>query len=141
MNSPVSPLNASTSGDRTGSFLWLVRRQIGMAFWKCLMLAAVAIFVFHAADSLAEDLSVDAVKLPPLTIDGRSARAHTQGLEIQSGKYYVTARRNEIADLTFGSLAQSQVVPSVGSERSLSAYATAGASASTKKHAFSISSA
>src|SRR5262249_48366315 len=41
------------------------------------------------------DLPVEVVKLAPLLIDGRPARAHTQGLEIASGAFYVTARRDD----------------------------------------------
>lgn len=33
--------------------------------------------------------------LPPLVIDGVSARAHTQGLEVVDGVYWVTARRED----------------------------------------------
>jgi hypothetical protein len=36
------------------------------------------------------------MRLPPLRIEGRPARAHTQGLELAGGKYYVTARRDDV---------------------------------------------
>ncbi len=39
---------------------------------------------------------MDVVSLPPLRIEGRPARAHTQGLELAGGKYYVTARRDDV---------------------------------------------
>jgi hypothetical protein len=35
--------------------------------------------------------------LPALQIEGQPARAHTQGLEIVDGRYYVTARREDVA--------------------------------------------
>jgi len=45
---------------------------------------------------LAEDLTVTAIRLPALRVNGQPAKAHTQGLEIKSGKYYVTARREDV---------------------------------------------
>lgn len=39
---------------------------------------------------------VEVVPLPPLIIEGQPARAHTQGLEILAGAYYVTARREDV---------------------------------------------
>ena len=57
-------------------------------------IAAVLLFL---SSSLAEDLTVTAITLPALRVDGKPARAHTQGLEIKSGKYYVTARREDVA--------------------------------------------
>ena len=39
---------------------------------------------------------MDVVSLPPLRIEGKLARAHTQGLELAGGKYYVTARRDDV---------------------------------------------
>jgi hypothetical protein len=41
--------------------------------------------------------AVAVIPLPGLTIDGQPARAHTQGLEIVDGKYYVTARQENIS--------------------------------------------
>ena len=43
----------------------------------------------------AGDLRVSILPLPPLLIDGQPARAHTQGLEIVSNVFYVTARRED----------------------------------------------
>jgi len=43
----------------------------------------------------AQDLPVEELKLPPLRIQGKAAKAHTQGLEIADGKCYVTARRED----------------------------------------------
>jgi hypothetical protein len=40
---------------------------------------------------------VEVVPLAPLMIEGQPARAHTQGLEILAGTYYVTARREDVA--------------------------------------------
>ena len=41
-------------------------------------------------------LTVATTSLPALRISGQPARAHTQGLEIKSGNYYVTARRDDV---------------------------------------------
>ena len=41
-------------------------------------------------------MKVEVVSLPALRVDGSSARAHTQGLEIAGGSYYVTARREDV---------------------------------------------
>jgi hypothetical protein len=50
----------------------------------------------HSPHSWAGELAVDVVSLPPLQILGRPAKAHTQGLELAVGNYYVTARRDDI---------------------------------------------
>ena len=61
------------------------------------VIAAIFILLFlHSPQSRAEDLAVDVVSLPPLRIEGRMARAHTQGLELAGGKYYVTGRRDDV---------------------------------------------
>ena len=60
------------------------------------MVAACAALVLHWHQSLADDLTVAAIKLPALRVNGQPAKAHTQGLEIKSGKYYVTARRDDV---------------------------------------------
>ena len=39
---------------------------------------------------------MDVVNLPPLRIEGQPAKAHIQGLELAGGKYYVTARRDDV---------------------------------------------
>jgi hypothetical protein len=69
-------------------FLWLP--------WSIVWSAALAVLVFQGHQSRAEYLAVDAVSLPPLRIEGKPARAHTQGLELAGGKYYVTARRDDV---------------------------------------------
>src|ERR1043166_10207249 len=46
--------------------------------------------------SHADDLHVEVVVLPPLHVNGQAARAHTQGLEVQGGRFYVTARREDV---------------------------------------------
>jgi hypothetical protein len=58
--------------------------------------AALAMLVFHSNQSRAEDLTIEEVRLPPLRIQGQAARAHTQGLELVAGKFYVTARREDV---------------------------------------------
>ena len=64
--------------------------------WRAVRSAALAVLLCHGLNSRAEDLAVDVVNLPPLRIEGRPARAHTQGLELAGGKYYVTARRDDV---------------------------------------------
>jgi hypothetical protein len=59
-----------------------------MAFVFCL----VGIIV----DLRAESLTVEIVPLPALRVDGKTARAHTQGLEVHGGYLYVTARREDV---------------------------------------------
>src|SRR4030095_11882925 len=49
--------------------------------------------IISVVQSQADDLRVETVQIPPLRIKGQAARAHTQGLEVLDGKYYVTARR------------------------------------------------
>lgn len=44
----------------------------------------------------AGDAAVEVISLPPLQILGQTARAHTQGLELVEGHYYVTARRDDV---------------------------------------------
>lgn len=44
----------------------------------------------------ADELSITTVELPELRIQGQPAQAHTQGLEIVSSNYYVTARRDDV---------------------------------------------
>jgi hypothetical protein len=57
---------------------------------------ALAVLLLHSLQSRAGELAVDVVRLPPLRIAGQPARAHTQGLELAAGHYYVTARRDDI---------------------------------------------
>jgi hypothetical protein len=60
-------------------------------------LVLTALGLFLPSDGFcADDLAVEAVGLPSLQIEGQAARAHTQGLEIIDGKYYVTARRDDV---------------------------------------------
>ena len=60
------------------------------------MSAAIATLVFCGNRSLADDLAFETVRLPPLRIHGQAARAHTQGLELVAGQYFVTARREDV---------------------------------------------
>ena len=52
--------------------------------------------LLHLNYALGENLTVETLSLPALRIQGQAARAHTQGLEIANGKYYVTARRDDV---------------------------------------------
>jgi len=57
--------------------------------------AGVALFLL-GIQTLAEDLRFESIRLPALRINGQAARAHTQGLEVLGGMYYVTARRDDV---------------------------------------------
>ena len=57
---------------------------------------ALAMAVFYGSHSSAAELKVEVVELPPLRILAQPARAHTQGLELVEGQYYVTARRDDL---------------------------------------------
>ena len=52
--------------------------------------------LFPGPQARAEDFAVDVVSLPPLRIEGQPAKAHIQGLELTGGKYYMTARRDDV---------------------------------------------
>ena len=78
------------------SNLRLPLRPAFSARGRHLACAACAMLVLHLHQSLADDLAVAAIRLPPLRVNGHPARAHTQGLEIKSGKYYVTARQDDV---------------------------------------------
>ena len=58
--------------------------------------AALAALLLHAPPSRADDLAVQVIGLPPLRIEGQPARGHIQGLELAGGKYYMTARRDDV---------------------------------------------
>ena len=74
----------------------LRRLQFFRLPWRVVWPTALAVLLFHGPLSRAEDLAVDIVSLPPLRIEGQPAKAHTQGLELAGGKYYVTARRDDV---------------------------------------------
>ncbi|MBI3852009.1 MAG: hypothetical protein HY298_17260 [Verrucomicrobia bacterium] len=63
---------------------------------KQLVVTIFAALILHGSLSLADGLKLETVALPALRINGQAARAHTQGLEIAAGKYYVTARREDV---------------------------------------------
>jgi hypothetical protein len=46
--------------------------------------------------SQVDSFEVQVIQLPPLRIKGQSAFAHTQGLEVSAGSFYVTARRDDV---------------------------------------------
>ncbi|MCW5553978.1 MAG: hypothetical protein KIS67_17715 [Verrucomicrobiae bacterium] len=64
--------------------------------WKRLPIVALAALVGGYVEPPAAELAVEEVPLPPLRIQGQPASAHTQGLEIVEGKYFVTARREDV---------------------------------------------
>jgi uncharacterized protein DUF6454 len=55
--------------------------------------------ILHRPQSGAAPLAFEEVKLPALRINGQQATAHTQGLEVVAGNYYVTARRDDVRPL------------------------------------------
>ena len=67
------------------------RRRVGLLF-SLVMLSAVVV----PADSPVVELAVEEIRLPSLRIQGQTIPAHTQGLELVAGKYYVTARRDNV---------------------------------------------
>jgi hypothetical protein len=64
--------------------------------WGAALYVASALALFPSPQCWGENLAVEVLRLPPLRIDGRPARAHTQGLELIGGKYLVTARREDV---------------------------------------------
>ena len=64
--------------------------------WKLVRAILLTVLLCLGPQSQADDLAVDVVSLPPLRIEGRPAKGHTQGLELAGGKYYVTARRQDM---------------------------------------------
>ena len=71
------------------------RDSIRMSWGRVTVAAGVAALLL-GVQTLAEDLRFEAIKLPALRINGQAARAHTQGLEVVGGSYYVTARRDDV---------------------------------------------
>src|SRR5207249_4686725 len=71
-------------------------RTDSMTNRKLLTAAASVLLVLQANHSRADGLAVEAVELPAFRVNGQSAKAHTQGLEVVGGKFYVTARREDV---------------------------------------------
>ena len=65
------------------------------AEWR-LALTVCALLILPSPQAAPDDLAVSVIKLPPLLIEGQPAKAHTQGLELVSGTFYVTARRDDV---------------------------------------------
>jgi len=53
-------------------------------------------FLFLVNPSEGQTLKVEMAKLPALKVNGEPARAHTQGLEVAGGRYYITARQEDV---------------------------------------------
>jgi hypothetical protein len=88
--------NASPGSGHFAFPLRLLLRRFFVRRWIQLILAAATMLVSRTDDSRADDLRVEVVKLPALRIQGQLASAHTQGLELAQGMYYVTARRDDV---------------------------------------------
>ena len=54
------------------------------------------VLLLHPLQAAPHDLPLSIISLPPLRIDGQPAKAHTQGLELISTNFYVTARRDDV---------------------------------------------
>jgi len=67
-----------------------------LALSRRLTVAVSAALVLPWYPLSAQELAMEEINLPPLRINGQPAKAHTQGLEIESGEYYVTARRDDV---------------------------------------------
>ena len=72
------------------------RHRQSLLFSFDLLAFACAALLLPGVQALAGDLRFESVGLPGLRIDGQAAIAHTQGLEVLGGKYYVTARRDDL---------------------------------------------
>jgi hypothetical protein len=98
-NSPARMTALPGGGSWAGGFSLspgFRRLQFFLLSWRHLSSAILPLLVLHGNHSRAEDLTVEVVELPSLRIYGQSAKAHTQGLEVTGGKYYVTARRDDV---------------------------------------------
>lgn len=73
-----------------------LRHQYFRNSWDTMVSAACVALFLIAVQASAVDLRFELVKLPALRINGQAARAHTQGLEVLAGTYYVTARRDDV---------------------------------------------
>jgi len=89
----LRPFNQDLSRELSGPF---GRRCLSRLLWKSFRFATLAMLVLHNLHSWAGELAVEIIGLPPLRILGQPASAHTQGLELIAGHYYVTARRDDI---------------------------------------------
>ena len=70
------------------------------AFRRCLLLATCGVWVWvRGVADVSERSAVEVVPLAPLRVEGRPARAHTQGLEVVDGQFLVTARQDDFWDL------------------------------------------
>lgn len=59
------------------------------------VLLLLGLALFHAGDWFAQAGAVERIPLPPLQQNGRIIPAHTQGLEVVDGQFWVTARRED----------------------------------------------
>lgn len=91
---PKVPTYQKTEKFITSRFLQ--RHSLFLTHWKYLVTAASVILVLQGNHSLADSLTVEVIKLPALRINGQPATAHTQGLEMAGGRYYVTVRRDDV---------------------------------------------
>ncbi len=89
-------------GCRCGSTVHTpVSRQVvpfvdSAAHLRPLLLILAVVFISLGQGAAADDSLISIIRLPPLTIQDQPARAHTQGLELISGSFYVTARRDDV---------------------------------------------
>ncbi len=67
-----------------------------LRLWDRIVTGAGAMLVVGCTQAWAADLAIEQIQLPLLQIQGQAVRAHTQGLELRGGSYYVTARREDV---------------------------------------------
>ncbi len=72
----------------------MIRRSLLALSYTFLLLLA-GLVLFSSGNLLAQTDSVERIPLPSLQQEGRILRAHTQGLEVVDGQFWVTARRED----------------------------------------------
>ena len=72
------------------------RRSSFLLVWNRVTAAVCVALLLPAVRALAGDLRFESIQLPALRINGQAAKAHTQGLEVLGGVYYVTGRRDDV---------------------------------------------
>jgi hypothetical protein len=85
----TAPQDGRTPLSTCNRHLTMLRFVIALSVGTCLTLESCI-----AGES--NQLEIEMITLPALRINGQDAKAHTQGLEIAQGQYYVTARREDV---------------------------------------------
>src|ERR1051325_10957082 len=61
-----------------------------------MILCTVTLMLLAALPSQQPPPPAEVIALPPLLINGKTARIHTQGLELVGDFYYLTGRRDDV---------------------------------------------